>query len=73
MQSKQGIFSRVKKLLQLTLSGVNVVTTINTWAVSLLRYSAAFLCRTTEKLRGFDRRTRQNLTIFSVLHPRDSP
>ena len=34
---------RIRKILETKLSGENVIKGINTWAISLLRYSAAFL------------------------------
>ena len=34
---------RLKKVLKLKLNGVNLVCGVNTWAVSLLRYPAAFV------------------------------
>ena len=43
------------------LSGENVIKGINTWAISLLRYSAAFLDWTKEELQQLDRRTRKLL------------
>ena len=33
---------RIRKILKPTLNGGNLVHGVNTWAVSLLRYSAAF-------------------------------
>ena len=36
-------FRRLKKVLKLKLNGGNLVQGVSTWAVSLLRYSAAFL------------------------------
>ena len=33
---------RLRKVLKSKLNGVNLVRGVNTWAVSLLRYSAAF-------------------------------
>ena len=36
-------FGRFKKVLKSKLNGVNLVQGVNTWAVSLLRYSAAFI------------------------------
>ena len=36
-------FRRLKKVLKSKLSGGNLVQGVNTWAVSLLRYSAAFI------------------------------
>ena len=34
--------SRLRKILKSKLNGVNLIHGVNTWAVSLLRYSAAF-------------------------------
>ena len=36
-------YRQVRKILETKLNGVNIITGINTWAISLLRYSAAFL------------------------------
>ena len=49
-----------------------MVQAINTWAVSLLRYSAPFIEWTREELRTMDRMTRKMLTMHKALHPRDS-
>ena len=34
---------KIRKVLKLKLNGGNLVRGVNTWAVSLLRYSAAFV------------------------------
>ena len=49
-----------------------VIKGINTWAASILRYSAAFNDWNKEELKEFDRKTRKYLTIYNALHPRDS-
>ena len=36
-------FRRLEKVLKLKLNGGNLVQGVNTWAVSLLKYSAAFM------------------------------
>ena len=54
------------------LNGGNVIKGINTWAVSILRYSAAFIDWNKEELKEFDRKTRKYLTIYNALYPRDS-
>ena len=36
-------FRKLKKVLKSKLNGANLVQGVNTWAVSLLRYSAAFI------------------------------
>ena len=40
---KAEYYGRVRKILEMKLNGENIITGVNTWAVSLLRYSAAFL------------------------------
>ena len=65
-------FRRVRKLLKTKLNGGNVIKGINTWAVSLLRYTAAFVDWTKDELREIDRRTRKYLNMYKALHPRDS-
>ena len=69
---KKEYFRRTKKVLKSKLNGGNSITAINTWAVSLLRYSAAFLSWTREELRVIDRQTRKMMTMHRALHPRDS-
>ena len=44
---------------------------INTWVVSLVRYSGPFLKWTSEELMQMDQRTRKLMTMHKALHPRD--
>ena len=46
------------------LNGGNVIKGINTWAVSILRYSAAFIDWNKEELKEFDRKTRKYIYIY---------
>ena len=63
---------RLRKVLKSKLNGENVVRRVNTWAVSLLRYSAAFVsCRKSE-LEAIDRKTRKLFTIYGALHPKSN-
>ena len=63
---------RVRKILQSKLNGGNTVKAINTWAVSLLRYSAPFVNWTRSELKEMDRMTRKMMTMNRALHPKDS-
>ena len=63
---------RTRKVLQSKLNGGNMIKTINTWAVSLLRHSAPFVNWTKEEVREMDRMTRKTMTMNGALHPRDS-
>ena len=61
---------RLRKVLKSKLNGRNLVHGVNTWAVSLLRYSATFVgCRKSE-VHATDRKTRKFFTIYGVLHPK---
>ena len=61
---------RLRKVLKSKLNGGNLVGGINTWAVSLLRYSAAFVSRRKSELQAIDRKTRKLFTIYGALHPK---
>ena len=61
---------RLRKILKSELNGGNLVCGVNTWAVSLLRYSAAFLCWRKSELQAIDRKTRDLFTIYGALHPK---
>ena len=61
---------RLKKVLKSKLNGGNLVCGVNTWAVSLLRYSAAFASWRKSELQAIDRKTRKMLTIYGALHPK---
>ena len=62
----------MRKTLETKLNGKNVIKAINTWAVALLRYSAAFLQWTRLEKEELDRRTRKLLTMHKGLHPRSN-
>ena len=49
----------------------NINKEINTWAVSLIRYSKPFLKWTREELQEMDQRTRKLMMMHKALHPRD--
>ena len=46
-------------------------TLLNTWAVSLVRYSGPFLKWIREELEQMDQGTRKQMTMHKALHPRD--
>ena len=61
---------RLRKVLKSKVNGGNLVHGVNTWAVSLLRYSAAFISRRISELQAIDRRPRKFFTIHGALHPK---
>ena len=58
---------RIRKVLKSKLNGENLVRGVNTWAVSLLRYSAAFVSWKKSELKVIDRKTRKFFTIYGAL------
>ena len=62
---------RTRKLLKTKLNSKNFIKGINTWAVSLIRYSGLFLKWTRDELKQMDQRTRKLMTMHKALHPRD--
>ena len=52
------------------LNGGNLVRGVNTWAVSLLKYSAAFVSWSKNELQAIDRKTRKLFTTYGALHPK---
>ena len=63
--------TRTRKLLKTKLCNRNLIKGINTWAVTLVRYSGPFLKWTREELKQMDQRTSKLLTMHKALHSRD--
>ena len=61
---------RIRKVLKSKLNGGNLVRGVNTWAVSLLRYSAAFVSWMKSELQVIDRKARKLFTIYGALYPK---
>ena len=59
---------RIRKVLKSKLNGGNLVCGVNTWAVSLLRYLAAFVSWRKSELQAIDRKTTKLFTIYGALH-----
>ena len=66
----KGYIKRLRKVLKSKLNGGNLVGWVNTWVVSLLRYSAAFVSWRKSELQAIDKKTRKLFTIHRALHPR---
>ena len=58
----------LKKVLKSKLNGENLVRGVNTWAVSLIRYSAAFVSWRKSELQAIDGKTRKLFTMYGALH-----
>ena len=59
---------KFRKVLKSKLNGGNLVRVVNTWEVSLLRYSPAFVSWMKKELQALDRKTRKLFTIYGALH-----
>ena len=68
---KKEYLRRIRKLLETKLSGRNLIKGLNTWAVSLIRYSRPFVKLTGEELKQMDQRTRKLKTLHKAIHLRD--
>ena len=70
MNISEEFIRRLRKVLRSKLNGGNLVRGVNTWVVSLLRYSVAFVSWRKSELQAIDRKTRTLFTIYGVLHPK---
>ena len=52
------------------LNGGNSVRGVNTWAVSLFRYSASFVSWRKCELQAIGRKIRKLFAIYGALHPK---
>ena len=48
----------------------NLVRGVNAWAISLLRYSAAFVSWRKSELQAIDTKYRKLFTMYGALHPK---
>ena len=63
---------RVTPLMKTHLNGKNLFQALNTWAISVIRYSAAFLDWTKEETKELGRWTRTQLIAGRALHPKSN-
>ena len=61
-------FRWLKNVFNSKLNVGNLVQGVNTWAASVLRYSAAFVSWRKCELQAADRKTRKSFTIYGGLH-----
>ncbi|XP_067939708.1 uncharacterized protein [Watersipora subatra] len=69
-KNKKEHIHRLMKVLKSKLTAGNLITTINTWAVSLYRYGAGIIQWAKAELQQLDRMTRKLMTMHKGLHPR---
>ena len=63
---------RLRKVLKSKLNGGNLLCGVNTWTVSLLSYSAAFVSWRKSEQQAIDRKIRKLFTIYGALHPKSN-
>ena len=59
---------RVRTILKSKLNSKNVITSINSRAISLIRYSAGIIKWNNTELKNIDRKTRKLLSIYGMFH-----
>ena len=69
---KELYLMRLRLLLKSRLNGRNLFSAINSWAVAVIRYSAAFVGWTQDEMKQLDRDTRKLLVKFGALHPKSN-
>ena len=62
-------FRRIRKILKSKLNGGNTIQSINSRAVSIIRYGAGIIEWNKAELKRIDRKTRKLLTIYKIFHP----
>ena len=60
---------RIRKVEASKLNGGNIITAINSWAVSVIRYGAGIINWRKAELQQMDRKTRKLLTMYGAHHP----
>ena len=63
---------RITLLIKTHLNWKNLFLALNTWAISVIRYSSAFLDWTKEETKELDRWTRKQLIAGRTLHPKSN-
>ena len=65
---KSEYFRRVKLLAQSKLYGGNAIKAINSWAVTVICYTAGIIAWTAKELKTIDIRTRKIMTMAGMFH-----
>ena len=65
---KEVFQKRITLLMKTHLNGENLFLALKTWAISVIRYSAAFLDWTKEETKELDRWTRKKLIAGRAFH-----
>ena len=69
-QLKKEYIRRVRNVLKSKLNGGNIVSAINSRAVSIVRYGAGIIKWTKNELEELDRKTRKLMSMYGAKHPK---
>ena len=69
-QTRKEYIRRARNILRSTLNGRNIITAINSRAMSVIRYGWGIIGYTKVQVEGFVRKARKLLTLHGVHHPR---
>ena len=67
---KEEYLRRIRSIMKSKLNSKNVISAINSRAISIIRYSAGIIKWTIKEMKELDRKTRKLLTINSMFHKR---
>ena len=70
-QLKKEYIRRVRNVLKSKLNGGNIISGINSRAVSFVRYGAGIIKWTKNELEELDRKTRKLMTMYGAQHPKE--
>ena len=69
-QLKKEYIRRVRNVLKSKLNGGNIISAINSRAVSIVRYGAGIIKWTKNELEELDRKTRKLMSMYGAQHPK---
>ena len=69
-QATKEYVRRLRTIFKSKLNGGNIISAINSRAVSIVRYGASIIGWTNAELQALDRRTRKMLTMYGAHHPK---
>ena len=69
-QLKKECIRRVRNVLKSKLNGRNIISAINSRAVSIVRYGAGIIKWTKNELEELDRKTRKLMTMYGAQNPK---
>ena len=69
---KADYLRRVRKILNSKRNRINIITSINSRAISIIRYSAGVLKWPVAEVKELDRKTRKQLTMHGAHYPKSN-